>query len=96
MVDEFRERFPAVEAVTQLFTREAQVCSSSGGQAGTDLLLAIVAQEQGQDLAALVAEDLVIERTRDGSERQRMPLRNRAWQQSSEADASRDPHGVEY
>lgn len=77
MVDEFRERFPAVEAVTQLFTREAQVCSSSGGQAGTDLLLAIVAQEQGQDLAALVAEDLVIERTRDGSERQRMPLRNR-------------------
>ena len=77
MLDEFRERFPQVEAVTQLYVQEANLATSSGGLASTDLLLGVLAQEQGQDLAALVAEDLVIERTRDGSERQRMPLRNR-------------------
>ena len=77
MLDEFRERFPEVEAVTQLFVCGEALCSSSGGQASTDLLLSVVAREQGQDLAALVAEDLVIERIRDGAERQRMPLRNR-------------------
>lgn len=77
MLDEFRERFPEVEAVTQLFICGESLCSSSGGQASTDLLLSVVAREQGQDLAALVAEDLVIERMRDGAERQRMPLRNR-------------------
>lgn len=77
MLDEFRERFPDVEATTHLFELADGLGSSSGGQATTDLFLTLLAQEQGQDLAALVAEDLVVERIRDGSERQRMPLRNR-------------------
>ncbi|HDY99699.1 MAG TPA: GlxA family transcriptional regulator [Pseudomonas sabulinigri] len=77
MLDEFRERFPDVEATTHLFELGDGFGSSSGGQATTDLFLTLLAQEQGQDLAALVAEDLVVERIRDGSERQRMPLRNR-------------------
>ena len=37
----------------------------------------MLAEEQDQDLAALVAEDLIVERLRDGSEKQRVPLRNR-------------------
>jgi AraC family transcriptional regulator, L-arginine-responsive activator len=77
MLDEFRERFPQVEATTHLFELADRLGSSSGGHATTDLFLTLLAQEQGQDLAALVAEDLVVERIRDGSERQRMPLRNR-------------------
>jgi len=77
MLDEFRERFPGVEATTHLFELSDNLGSSSGGQATTDLFLTLLAQEQGQDLAALVAEDLVVERIRDGGERQRMPLRNR-------------------
>ena len=46
------------------------LCREQGGVglASTDLLLRVLAQEQGQDLAALVAEDLVIERTRDGNQ----------------------------
>ena len=77
VADEFRERFPGVEATTHLFELSDNLGSSSGGQATTDLFLTLLAQEQGQDLAALVAEDLVVERIRDGGERQRMPLRNR-------------------
>jgi len=77
MLDEFRERYPQVEATTHLFELADQLGSSSGGHATTDLFLTLLAREQGYDLAALVAEDLMVERIRDGSERQRMPLRNR-------------------
>ncbi|RHW21952.1 GlxA family transcriptional regulator [Pseudomonas jilinensis] len=77
MIDEFRERFPAVTASSQLFEQDRARLSSSGGQATLDLFLSLVAEDHGQDLAALVAEDLVLERIRDGSERQRVPLRNR-------------------
>ena len=77
VIDEFRERFPHVQATTQLFEQDSGRLSSSGGQATADLFMALVAEEHGAELAALVAEDLVVERIRDGSERQRVPLRNR-------------------
>lgn len=77
MIDEFRERFPAVVAGNELFDNDRGYLTSSGGQATLDLFLSVLAEEQDQDLAALVAEDLVVERLRDGSEKQRVPLRNR-------------------
>ncbi|WP_190324534.1 GlxA family transcriptional regulator [Pseudomonas profundi] len=77
VIDEFRERFPAVQATTQLFEQDRARLTSSGGQATADLFLTLVAEDHGAELAALVAEDLVVERIRDGSERQRVPLRNR-------------------
>ncbi len=77
MIDDFRERFPAVKAGSELFAQDRGRLSSSGGQATLDLFLALLAEERDPDLAAMVAEDLVVERLRDGSERQRVPLRNR-------------------
>src|SRR5690606_34488747 len=76
MLEEFRERFPAVQAGTRLFERDEGRLSSSGC-AITDLFLTLVGEHHGADLAALVAEDLNVERVRDGSEQQRVPLRNR-------------------
>lgn len=76
MLDEFRERFPAVHAGTRLFERDEGFLSGSGC-AVTDLFLTLVNDHHGPDLAALVAEDLNVERIRDGSEQQRVPLRNR-------------------
>lgn len=77
MIDDFRERFPAVLAGSELFVQDRGRMSSSGGQATQDLFLALLAEERDPDLAAMVAEELVVERLRDGSERQRVPLRNR-------------------
>ncbi|WP_304639721.1 GlxA family transcriptional regulator [Pseudomonas sp.] len=77
LADEFREQFPLIQASTQLFEIDRSRATASGGQATVDLFLALLAEEHGADLAALVAEDLVLERTREGSERQRIPLRNR-------------------
>ncbi len=76
MLDEFRERFPAVQASTRLFEQDAG-CLSGSGCAVTDLFLTLINDHHGADLAALVAEDLNVERIRDGSEQQRVPLRNR-------------------
>jgi AraC family transcriptional regulator, L-arginine-responsive activator len=77
LIDEFRDLFPGVQAGTQLYEIDHGRATACGGHATTDLFLALVAEEQSQDLAALVAEDLVLERIREGSERQRIPLRNR-------------------
>ena len=77
LIDEFRERFPAVKSGNELFELDGACPSSSGGQASLDLFLNLLAEEQDPDLAALVAEDLVVERLRDASEKQRVPLRNR-------------------
>ena len=76
MLEEFRERFPAVLASTRLFEQDEGRLSGSGC-AITDLFLSLVAEQHGPDLAALVAEDLNVERIRAGSEQQRVPLRNR-------------------
>lgn len=76
MLEEFRERFPAVLAGTRLFELDEGRLSSSGC-AITDLFLTLVSEQHGPDLAALVAEDLNVERIRAGSEQQRVPLRNR-------------------
>lgn len=77
MLDEFRERFPGVEATSQLFVEDRGRVTSSGMQATVDLFLNRLGEQQGQDLAAIVAEDLTVERTRDATEKQRVPLRNR-------------------
>lgn len=77
LADEFREQFPLIQASTQLFEIDRSRATTSGGQATVDLFLALLAEEQGADLAALVAEDLILERMREGGERQRIPLRNR-------------------
>lgn len=76
MLEEFRECFPAVQAGTRLFEQDGG-CSSSSGCAITDLFLTLVSEHHGPDLAALVAEELNVERIRAGNEQQRVPLRNR-------------------
>ena len=76
MLEEFRERFPAVLASTRLFEQDEGRLSGSGC-AISDLFLSLVVEQHGPDLAALVAEDLNVERIRAGSEQQRVPLRNR-------------------
>lgn len=77
MIEHFRERFPDAVAGDELFVQDRGRLSSSGGQATLDLFLSLLVEERDADLAAMVAEELVVERLRDGGERQRVPLRNR-------------------
>lgn len=67
----FRERFPFVHAVESLYELGDQRFSCAGGMAATDMALAELAAEHGAAVADAVAEQLIHERAREPSDRQR-------------------------
>lgn len=75
--DDFAERFPKVIATSHLFDWDRDRLTACGGLAVLDLLLAVLARDHGAELAGAVSEELVVERIREGGERQRVPLQNR-------------------
>lgn len=75
--EDFAEHFAKVEICDQLFEWDRDRLTCCGGLAVVDLLLAMLAQEHGAELATAISEELVLERIREGSERQRVPLHNR-------------------
>jgi transcriptional regulator GlxA family with amidase domain len=75
--DDFTERFPKVIATSHLFDWDRDRLTACGGLAVLDLLLALLARDHGAELAGAVSEELVVERIREGGERQRIPLQNR-------------------
>ena len=75
--DDFTERYPKVIATNHLFEWDRDRLSACGGMAVLDLLLAVLSRDHGAELAGAVSEELVVERIREGSERQRIPLKNR-------------------
>ena len=75
--DDFAERFPKVIATSHLFDWDRDRLTACGGLAVLDLMLAMLARDHGAELAGAVSEELVVERIREGGERQRIPLQNR-------------------
>ena len=75
--DDFAERFPKVIATSHLFDWDRDRLTACGGMSVVDLLLAVLARDHGAELAGAVSEELVVERIREGGERQRIPLQNR-------------------
>ena len=75
--DDFTERFPHVIVTSHLFEWDRERVSACGGLAVLDLLLAMLGRDHGAELAGAVSEELVVERIREGNERQRVPLQNR-------------------
>ena len=71
------ERFPKVIATSHLFDWDRDRLTACGGMSVLDLLLAVLARDHGAELAGAVSEELVVERIREGGERQRIPLQNR-------------------
>ncbi len=75
--DDFAERFPRVIATSHLFDWDRDRLTACGGMAVLDLMLALLARDHGAELSGAVSEELVVERIREGGERQRIPLQNR-------------------
>ncbi|MCF5294114.1 helix-turn-helix domain-containing protein [Pseudomonas syringae] len=71
------ERFPKVIATSHLFDWDRDRLTACGGMSVLDLLLAVLSRDHGAELAGAVSEELVVERIREGGERQRIPLQNR-------------------
>lgn len=66
----FRETFPEIELTNQVFIIDRDRFSCSGGAATIDMMLRIVADDLGPDIAAKVAEMMLVDRVRSTLDKQ--------------------------
>jgi transcriptional regulator GlxA family with amidase domain len=75
--DAFREEFADIEVTQELFEIDRNRFTCAGGTAAIDMMLSMIAKQKGQEIAAMVTDQLIHHRIRDANERQRMELRAR-------------------
>lgn len=71
--DQLRARYPAIEVLEDaLYYDEGRVMTSAGSAAGIDLCLHVVRTDFGRDIANNVAQRLVVQPHRDGTQTQKV------------------------
>ncbi|HUY83796.1 MAG TPA: GlxA family transcriptional regulator [Steroidobacteraceae bacterium] len=70
-----REEFPRVRISDQLFTIDRDRFTCSGGTAPLDLMLHLIQSKLGARVSQLVSEQFIVERVRNDTDRQYVPLR---------------------
>ncbi|HCX86656.1 MAG TPA: AraC family transcriptional regulator [Gammaproteobacteria bacterium] len=76
-IPDMHDEFPHLVVSSGLFELDRDRYTCSGGTAPIDMMLTLIAWERGRALSDRISEGLLCERIRDGSDRQRMPLRMR-------------------
>lgn len=75
--DSFKETFPDVKLVTGVFVGNEKHLTAAGGTATADLMLHLIEQEHGRDLAMVVADQMVYSAVREETVAQRVSLQAR-------------------
>lgn len=75
--DSFMEAFPEVNLVRSVFVAEGKHITASGGTATADLILHLIEQDHGADLAIAVADQMVYNAVRNATAEQRVSLQSR-------------------
>jgi transcriptional regulator GlxA family with amidase domain len=70
-----REQFPRVLISDHVFTIDRNRYTCSGGVAPLELMLNLIEDKLGPQVSRRVSEQFIVERIRDGSDRQYVPLR---------------------
>jgi transcriptional regulator GlxA family with amidase domain len=70
----FSEDFPEVELSNLIFCIEKGVVTCAGGTAAADMMLYLIGQDQGPDLASLIAEMLIHTQIRSATDEQRLSI----------------------
>lgn len=70
-----REEFPAVRSTPELFVMDRERYTCSGGIAPLDMMLTLISQQHGIELAASISEEFIHDRIRTTDECQREPLK---------------------
>ncbi len=70
-----REQFPRVLLSDHLFTIDRNRYTCSGGVAPLELMLNLIEEKLGPEVSQRVSEQFIVERMRDASDRQYVPLR---------------------
>jgi transcriptional regulator GlxA family with amidase domain len=72
-----REEFPRVTFSEQLFVIDRDRYTCSGGVAPLDLMLNIIKNHLGRDIAPMISEQFILDRIRNEHDRQHVPLQAR-------------------
>ncbi len=75
--DAFEEEFLEVELTKSIFVVDGNRYSSAGGMSSLDLMLNIIASDQGQELANTVADQLIYSSIRTDRDEQRLSIPTR-------------------
>lgn len=73
----FVEEFPDIEVTSELYEIDRKRYTCAGGTAAADLMLNFISERSGPEIAAQVADELILHRIREKNEGQRMDLRAR-------------------
>jgi len=76
-LDAFKERYPRLQATQELFEIDRRRITCAGGTASIDLMLDLIAQAHGGELAVQVSEQFVLGRIRPRQDHQRMQIASR-------------------
>lgn len=79
----FSEKFPDVQVFADLFEIDGNVYTCAGGTAALDMMLSLIGQDFGEDLVNRVCEQVLTDRIRSATDRQRLPLRARLGVQNA-------------
>jgi transcriptional regulator GlxA family with amidase domain len=72
-----REEFPEIHFAEDLFSIDRDRFTCTGGVAPLDMMLTLIDARLGPERAGRVSDQFVVERVREGSDRQRAPLASR-------------------
>lgn len=75
--DGFAERFPDVDLTKSVFTIDSRYFTTAGGTSSIDLMLKLIADDYGNDLANEVADQLVYVSVRTDQDTQRLSMPSR-------------------
>ncbi|MEM7643900.1 MAG: GlxA family transcriptional regulator [Pseudomonadota bacterium] len=75
--DSFTEEFPEIELTKSIFTVDGKRITTAGGTASVDLMLHLIAADHGEDLAALVADQMIYSSIRTDQDTQRLSIPTR-------------------
>ncbi len=76
-VEAFAETFPQLDITATLFEIDRNRFTCSGGTAPIDMMIHLLAEDHGRDLAISVAEQLLHNFVREPHDTQRMPIKHR-------------------
>lgn len=74
IIDVMREEFPDLLITPQLFEIDGGRFTCSGGQAPLDMIVGIIHQLHGRELASQISDELLCEHIRDRYDKQKIPL----------------------
>lgn len=70
-----REEFPRIDLCETLYSIDRNRYTASGGTAPMDMMLHLIGEQHGSDVATAICEQFALDRVRDDRDRQRVPLK---------------------